>query len=32
MAGLAPLALSIDRRATLSSAARAILDVGGWWP
>jgi len=31
MAGLAPLALSLDRRATLASAGRAILDVGAWW-
>jgi hypothetical protein len=32
MAGLVPLALSIDRRATLASASRAVLDVGAWWP
>ena len=32
MAGLAPLALSLDRQATLALAARATLDVGAWWP
>lgn len=32
MAGLAPLASSLDRHATLAAAARATLDVAAWWP
>ena len=32
LAGLAPLALSLDRRAMLASAARTMLDVCAWWP
>lgn len=32
MAGLVPLAVSLDRCATLAATARATLDVSAWWP
>lgn len=32
LAALAPLAASVQRQATVSAAARSLIDVQAWWP